>query len=237
MNAPTTTTLIRSGRDQARVGLWHGSLRIAHLTPLLDGRTPSSAFVRTCVDELRHRGYRSVVTGALRPREEEPFLQAGFEVKERLHLLRRELDHLPPAGRAPVRKARRADFPGILDVDARAFDSFWQLDEAGLKDALLATSSHRLGITGAPEVSGYAITGRSGRQGYLQRVAVEPNEQRQGIGRALVVDGLQWLKRWRSTTAVVNTQLGNDAALALYMSLGFTRDPEGLVVLGKEVES
>ena len=46
-----------------------------------------------------------------------------------------------------------------------------------------------------------------------------------------VLDGLRWLKRWRCERVVVNTQLQNGAALALYESLGFTREPSGLSVL------
>ena len=44
-------------------------------------------------------------------------------------------------------------------------------------------------------VVGYAVTGRSAARGYLQRLAVDPERWRQGVGAALVVDGLRWLRR------------------------------------------
>jgi ribosomal protein S18 acetylase RimI-like enzyme len=84
---------------------------------------------------------------------------------------------------------------------------------------------------------GYAVTGRAGRRGFLQRLAVQPDHQRGGLGRALVLDGLRWLRRWRAERAVVNTQLENDAALALYENLGFRREPSGLSVLGAGLDT
>jgi ribosomal protein S18 acetylase RimI-like enzyme len=52
-----------------------------------------------------------------------------------------------------------------------------------------------------------------------------------GLGRALGLDGLRWLQRKGVKEAVVNTQLGNEPALALYLSLGFRKEPMQLAVL------
>jgi ribosomal protein S18 acetylase RimI-like enzyme len=85
-------------------------------------------------------------------------------------------------------------------------------------------------------VAGYAITGRAGPRGYLQRLAVDPSVQRQGIGAALVADGLRWLRRWGAREVLVNTQVGNGPALALYEALGFRLQPDGLAVLRRDLE-
>jgi ribosomal protein S18 acetylase RimI-like enzyme len=82
-------------------------------------------------------------------------------------------------------------------------------------------------------ISGYAITGRSGRNGYLQRIAVHPNARNRGFGRTLIADALWWLRRRAVDRALVNTQLDNAAALSLYESCGFRRLPIGLCVLGR----
>jgi len=81
-------------------------------------------------------------------------------------------------------------------------------------------------------VVGYAIAGRAGRRGYLQRVAVHPDQAGHGLGRALVSDALAWLAGRGAQRAVVNTQEGNAVALALYEALGFRPEPAGLDVLG-----
>jgi ribosomal protein S18 acetylase RimI-like enzyme len=121
----------------------------------------------------------------------------------------------------------------VLAVDGAAFAPFWRLDRAGLAEALQAVPTTRFRVTpgrGGP-VAGYAISGRAGRQGYLQRLAVDPAHQREGAGAALVADALHWMNRRGVARAIVNTQLGNDAALALYGHLGFRLQPSGLAVL------
>jgi len=225
--------LIRWGQERARAGPWRGDRQVAFLSPVADAPVPSPAFVRRCLDQLGARGYRRVVTGALSPAESSGFLAAGFEVSEQLHLLAHDLQRLPdPAPDAHLRRAGRRDHAGVLAVDHRAFPPFWRLDGASLSDAVRATPQARFRVGHADRaVTGYAITGRSGHRGYLQRLAVEPAHQGAGLGAALVIDGLRWLRRWRVDQAVVNTQLDNDRALALYERLGFRRQPLGLSVL------
>jgi len=122
----------------------------------------------------------------------------------------------------------------VLRLDARAFAPSWRLSgAAGLADALRATPVVRFRVAPGRGVAGYAISGRAGDHGYLQRVAVHPDEQRRGWGRALVADALHWFRRRGARRALVNTQLENTAALTLYESCGFRRLPVGLCVLGR----
>jgi len=228
--------VIRWGPERARTSPWRGDGTIAYLTPIPDSPVPSAEFVRRCVRRVAELGYRRIVTSALTPIEQEGFRAVGFEVTEQLHLLAHDLHTLPPSPRinAVLRKATDADRPAVLAVDDVAFPPFWQLGEAGLDDAIHATPRTRFRVARLPDdrsVAGYAVTGRSGHRGFLQRLAVRPDQRRQGIAQALVLDGLRWLRRWRVDRAVVNTQLDNAAALALYERLGFRREPNGLSVL------
>jgi mycothiol synthase len=70
----------------------------------------------------------------------------------------------------------------------------------------------------------------------LQRLAVLPDAQGAGIGAALVLDGLRWLRRWGAKEVLVNTQEGNEAAVRLYERLGFRRQSDGLAVLRRRVD-
>ncbi len=224
--------MIKWGPERARAGPWRGDRQVAYLNPIADAPVPSAAFVRRCLDVLASRGYRRVVTGALSPAESSGFLAAGFEISEQLHLLSHTLLGIPdPPPGVSLRRAARADEVAVLDVDHRAFPPFWRLDPGGLADAIAATPQTRYRVAVQGIVVGYAITGRAGRRGYVQRLAVDPAHGGRGIGTALVVDGLRWLKRWRVEHAVVNTQLDNGRALALYERLGFRRQPLGLSVL------
>ncbi len=122
----------------------------------------------------------------------------------------------------------------MLELDDLSFDEFWRLGPVGLKDALDATPSSRFRVArDRDHVIAYAITGVAGRFGYLQRIAVHPDQRRQRWGHALVADALTWVWRHGATRAYVNTQLENTNALALYQSFGFEILPAGLCVLGR----
>lgn len=208
---------------------------MAFLNPIPDAPPPSAAFLRQCLVTLRQRGFSRVVTGALSPGEQRGFLAAGFAVEQRLHLLSIDLDEslepIPPG--LPLRRAGRRHRAQVLAVDAAAFSPFWRFDEAGLEDALSATPHTRFRVATNPEgaVVGYAVCGRAASRGFVQRLAVDPEHHGQGIGRRLLLDGLHWMLRRHVSHAVVNTQVGNDVALALYLRTGFREDPGGLSVL------
>lgn len=120
----------------------------------------------------------------------------------------------------------------MLAVDHAAFDAFWRFDAPGLVDARTATPAARVRVIDDGRVVAYAITGRSGQTGYLQRLAVHPDTAGRGLGTALVHDALAWCRRRGATSVLVNTQQANERALDLYVRLGFVLQPTGLAVLG-----
>jgi ribosomal protein S18 acetylase RimI-like enzyme len=167
------------------------------------------------------------------PHEQGGFVEAGFVVEEQLVLLAHDLRQLPAAPPHRLRRAVPDDEAAVLALDHQSFPPFWQLDRAGLEEAVVATprARFRVGEDLDGPITGYVITGRAGRRGYIQRLAVHPDARRHGLGRALVLDGLRWLRRWRADRALVNTQEDNEAAAALYEALGFRPEPTGLSVL------
>jgi len=236
-----TTEVLEWGRERARAGPWRGDGQVAYLAPLPYDPPPSVDFLRRCLDQLAGRGYGEVITSALAGAEQRPFLAVGFLPHEHLRFLAHDLDGvplLPSGGGRQIRKAFPADWATVLDVDAGSFSPFWRLDRGGLEEALTATPSTRFRVAVGEhgpgrraQVVGYAITGRAGDQGYLQRLAVATVARRSGVGRALALDGLSWLRRRGVRRAVVNTQFGNDGALALYLRVGFRVEPSDLAVL------
>jgi ribosomal protein S18 acetylase RimI-like enzyme len=225
------------GGSRLRVRAWQADARIAHVAPAADHLGPlTRGDVERAVAHLRDQGYRSVITAALHRADRRPFVDAGFAETERLHLLLHQLDDLGAATPVPgidLRRGRRREHDEVLAVDRAAFAPFWRLDGAGLVEALTATSTVHFQVARGPGIVGYAVCGRAGHHGYVQRLAVDPRVQGRGIGAALLVDGLRWLRRWGARDALVNTQEGNDRSLRLYQRSGFVLQPDGLVVLGR----
>ena len=231
--------VLQWGPDRLRVARWRGDDEVAVVTPW-PGRPPRGDVLARTATDLGGQGVGRLLTPALPPDEAEPFLAQGFTVLERLHLLRRDLGSLPTD--APVvgriRRGRRRDLPRVLAVDAVAFDPFWRFDLDALTDARRATPSSRLRVVDRDRrVVGYAVTGRAGEVGYLQRLAVHPDHQGTGLGRALVCDSLRWARSCGASSILVNTQLTNDGALALYEHLGFVLEPQGLTVLERHLDA
>ena len=196
-----------------------------------------AAEIARCLKQLRRDGVTKAVTPALNTYEAEPFFQAGFTLHEHLHLLAKDLtvpeaDDDSRASDISLSTARRWHRSTMLSVDTQAFKGFWQFDAVSLSEALNATPQYwaRLAHIDNSTV-GYAVTGRAGDRGYLQRLAVVPEAQGQGVGSSLVNDATAWLRKRGVTAALVNTQETNTRALDLYQRLGFVRQAEGLIVL------
>ncbi|MDZ7674701.1 MAG: GNAT family N-acetyltransferase [Acidimicrobiales bacterium] len=212
-----------------RVRSWRGRDDVAECLAAPIGALVPPDLVRAACDRARAQGYRTMVTPALPPFEWRPYLDAGFERREHLHLLAHDLLDLPGKGPHRLRKVRRRDRPTVLEIDHGAFQPFWRMDEATLDEAERATPSSRFRLHRGGD--GYALFGRAGNRGYVQRLAVRPGAEGRGLGTTLVVDGLWWLRRWRIAEVLVNTQESNERAVALYEHLGFRRRAGGLAVL------
>lgn len=235
----TVTDTVSGAGARLRVRPWRGGLATAEVSPVPAGAVVSPDLVALAVDRARDRGFELVVTPAIPRGEWRPFLDAGFAVREELHLLSHDLLDLParprPDRHARLRRVHGRDRARVLAVDHAAFEPFWRLDADALEDAVRATPSTRFRMDRPGHA--YALTGRAGDRGYVQRLAVEPAAQGQGLGTALVLDGLWWLRRWRVREALVNTQTVNEGAVRLYERLGFRHRREGLAVLERRLDS
>lgn len=232
-------TTVGWGSDQFRVGPWNADDAVAYLALAPQVLQPTVDGVRRILDRLAADGYRAVTTAALRPPELGPFLQAGFTERERLTILQHDLRRIPalprPTDGVDLRRAARRHREAVLELDHAAFVPSWRLDDAGLSDALAATPRTRFRVAVGSAVCGYAICGRAAEVGYLQRLAVAPEHQGNGIGARLVVDALEWLRRRGARSALVNTQDGNERALELYERMGFRPEAYDLIVLERAI--
>lgn len=170
-------------------------------------------------------------------------LASGWQVQRRLLLLHRDLpDRLPTPELPPryrVRQYLPADADGWLAVNRAAFvdlpdQGSWGPSELAARlqapwfdpGALLVLESPT-GLAGSvwAKVTGNpADAAHEGGEIYV--VAVHPDHQGQGLGRALVLAGLAVIHRAGHSRAHLYVDSSNVAARRLYRALGFTEHEE-----------
>ncbi|MGB8859875.1 MAG: GNAT family N-acetyltransferase [Ilumatobacteraceae bacterium] len=229
-DAARSSLVLRGADVSCRVQPWSFQPDTAQLVLYHQQRLPSLADLQRWTDRLSELGYTKVRTTALSTPAGLRAESAGFRSIQELVLL----EHTAP--RAAARHATLSTHRLLVSqhaeassIDIAAFGDDWALEPTAVGDVCNATPRHRARGAGAP-LAAYAITGRDAKQGFLQRLAVAPQQQRNGLGRALVLDSLQWLARWRVARVLVNTPTDNQPALALYEQLGFRRLSERLRV-------
>jgi ribosomal protein S18 acetylase RimI-like enzyme len=207
---------------------------------------PSPAELDSAVDAARRAGAVTVRTSALFPRAAEVATDHGFVPIDTLCLLRLRLDDTfdqRVEGRygtalPATRTMRTWHHERAAVVDRDAFGNLWGNDAASLADIRRATPHHQARmIRDAGSIVAFAISGYGGEAGYVQRVAVATTHRRRGLARALVVDGLVWMRRRPLSNAYVNTGFENTAALALYEGLGFERMDDHLTIVERAVDA
>ena len=158
-------------------------------------------------------------------------MEADFERHADLTLMRRQLDHIRPPGHI-VAVGDEDDLDEALLIDAAAFDDFWRFDRRAMIEAMQSTAVSVVHVARTGEgLAGFAITGVGRTLAYLQRVAVDPRWQGQGIGRSLVRTSARWAKKQGAQALMLNTQASNEPAISLYANEGFLSLDEPLAVL------
>ena len=138
----------------------------------------------------------------------------------------------PPAAAVPtgidIRPHEAADIPGILQVNAHAFETHPEQGSMDLAAFERLTREEWFEPAGlfvaerAGTVVGFHWTKRLGATGEIYVLAVKPESHTAGVGRALAVRGLGHLADHGVTQVELYVEADNAAAVALYESLGFT---------------
>ena len=232
IGAPLT---LRGDGVTGRVLEWPSQPGVAQLIMYQQHRLPSTGDLMRWSDQLLGRGFHRIRTSALAPLAAHRVEALGFHMVQELVLLEHDHPSDAPRPEMPSQRLLVAQHAAASALDHAAFGVGWSLDPEAIDEVRRATPSHRARWLGESLPAGYALTGRDARQGFLQRLAVHPDQQGQGLGRALVSDCLRWLARWRAERVLVNTPVGNHVALRLYETSGFRRLHERLRVFEREL--
>lgn len=213
----------------------------AVLMPQPGSHTLTGPFIASATGVARQLYGRNirVASPALTPDECLAFTDAGFQTRTSLHLLVADLRTTAPLASVKTVPAmvqlttfRPRHEAAVLATDLAAFGAGHEMDALELASAFRATPSSRLRVARVNgDVVGFVLFGRADRRGYLQRLAVHPSAQGQGVGRHLILDGFGWCRLRRVQRVVVNTEHGNKSALHLYTSLGFELSPMELCIM------
>ena len=132
-------------------------------------------------------------------------------------------DHSMPVTRDPrirLRPASPADFGAICAIDRSAFTPTWWRSEASVKRRAKTTSRFTVAECRG-RVVGYAERELHFPTAHLNRLAVHPRDQRQGIGALLLKRALVLLWEKGVDAVSLNTQQSNHQSRRLYDRFGF----------------
>ena len=192
-----------------------------------------TSFLQACTNRLLELGAPTVISPPLARSARRNWERAGYRQFLDLALMRLPLEGQIAAPDHLVVGTSVDEMDGLLAIDRAAFAEFWRFDADGIHEALGATSrSVLLVIRGSDgEPIGYSVVGHGHALSYLQRVAVHPTWQGQGMGRSLVRASARAARNAGARAMLLNTQFENTLAIDLYHSEGFVTLHEPLAVL------
>ena len=120
-----------------------------------------------------------------------------------------------------IRLMTSNDFPQVAELDGLAFNTTRRTDRH--LQACLDLNPTGCFVATAPDnyLVGYVFTRRWGMLGWIGVLGVHPNQQGQGLGKALVNTAIEYLQRSGCQRIGLSTAAANPHNVGLYVRLGF----------------
>ncbi|HEY4333589.1 MAG TPA: ribosomal protein S18-alanine N-acetyltransferase [Ilumatobacteraceae bacterium] len=144
-----------------------------------------------------------------------------------MSVLSRFLNRMPPARGLVIEPMRRKDVAAIQVIERQVYPLPWSPTVFN-NEIEMARQDQRYYICAfrAGQLLGYAGMMLVADEGHITNVAVDPNRQREGVGRRMLAD-LAWeARRRRCEGLTLEVRISNSAAQALYHQFGF--EPAGI---------
>jgi ribosomal-protein-alanine N-acetyltransferase len=133
-----------------------------------------------------------------------------------------------------IQPLQSTDLPAVLSLDWLSFPLQWQISARGL-DKLLQNGGLHSVLLRDGQLIAYAMHSVYSAFAHLDRIAVLPNFQSQGYGKALITSQIQALLISGIVKFTVNTQGSNLPSQRLYRSLGYSETGTPVSVLGQAI--
>lgn len=161
-----------------------------------------------------------------------PALEArGFSPLAEVITLTKTDRALPSVETLPIslRRASNADFGALSIIDRKAFTPAWWRSAASMRRRARTASRFIVAECGR-QVIGYAERELDPPQGHLNRIAVDPTFQGQGVGATLLKRTLVSMWQGGVRTVSLNTQRSNRRSQQLYSRFGFAATGSSVTV-------
>ncbi|MDH7971499.1 GNAT family acetyltransferase [Sphingomonas sp. AR_OL41] len=131
-----------------------------------------------------------------------------------------------------VETAQSSDAASVIALwQACGLTRPWNDPRADFDRAIAGASSTILAVRDAGAIIASVMVGDDGHRGWIYCLAVAPDRQRSGLGRALMAAAEAWLRQRGAPKLQLMVREGNAEALAFYAALGL--EPQPVVTMGK----
>lgn len=141
-----------------------------------------------------------------------------------------------PSDRAGWLRMREALWPGAPGEHAGEIDRFFAGESPEPLAVLVAERRGRLVGFAELSIHPYAEGCETDRVGYLEGWWVDPDNRRQGVGRALVEAAERWAREQGCREFASDAQPDNETSRAAHLALGF-REAGRVVCFAKRLEA
>jgi len=197
----------------------------------LDALVRATDLLRTTANACRGVVWEAMFINE--PRFAGALLETGFRLHG--HYLDHWLDDLderswPPTSDADLGYAKTGDSRRLAQIATACVSPGWLGDSAAwFEEWLSAPASSILVLQTGVHLSGFCCVRQYGEHSdkvWIRALAVDPEHQRSGLGRSLLVGGLAWGRERGASRAFLAVDSRNEHARRLYQSVGFWANGE-----------
>jgi ribosomal protein S18 acetylase RimI-like enzyme len=231
LERPTTVALWMPRTGEFLIsGPWRNRTEI---TSIVDISATGSALelLRVWARYCAARGFEAIVASEQsEKRRQEFYVAAGMELLEEIVVYEMDRLRIPPAGRpvlnfAPVTMSNEEERAELERLDHAAFPWFWWNSPEEFRDYADAPGvTIDLGRDAVGRPMAYVGYTRFRTWGHLDRIAVQPETQGQGLGRVALDHVLRTMGTAGARRIALSTQANNTRSRRMYESAGFRRN-------------